>query len=150
MAKIGLIQGFRNLEVGTEQTLLIKKVSYEEKYMKCKVTFADDEGRALTETYSFKGKKKGTYNEVALGIFSTIAKCATHDFTDRDIDPEEIEGLYIVADVWEQVVENDEGEETGRYLHVRNFKEADAEAADEEEEDIEDEEDDEDDDDLWD
>lgn len=150
MAKIGLIQGFRNLEVGTEQTLLIKKVSYEEKYMKCKVTFADDEGRALTETYSFKGKKKGTYNEVALGIFSTIAKCATHDFTDRDIDPEEIEGLYIVADVWEQVVENDEGEETGRYLHVRNFKEADTEAADEEEEDIEDEEDDEDDDDLWD
>lgn len=150
MAKIGLIQGFRNLEVGTEQTLLIKKVSYEEKYMKCKVTFADDEGRALTETYSFKGKKKGTYNEVALGIFSTIAKCATHDFTDRDIDPEEIEGLYIVADVWEQVVENDEGEETGRYLHVRNFKEADTEATDEEEEDIEDEEDDEDDDDLWD
>lgn len=140
MAKIGLIQGFRNLEVGTEQTLLIKKVSYEEKYMKCKVTFADDEGRALTETYSFKGKKKGTYNEVALGIFSAVVKCATHDFTDRDIDPEEIEGLYIVADVWEQVVENDEGEETGRYLHIRNFKEA----ADEEE-DIEDKEDD-----LWD
>lgn len=126
MAKIGLTQGFRNLEVGTEQLLLIKKVSYEEKYMKCKVTLADDEGRALTETYSFKGKKKGTFNEVALGIFSTIAKCATHDFADREIDPEEIEGLYIVADVYEQVVKNEEGEETGRYLHVRNFKEADA------------------------
>lgn len=146
MAKIGLIQGFRNLEIGTEQTLKIKKVAYDEKYLKCKVTFADDEGRALTETYNFKGKKKDTFNEVALGIFSTIAKCATHDFTDREIDPEEIEGLYIVADVWEQPVTNDEGEETGRYRHVRNFKEADVETDDGDDE----EEDSDEDDDLWD
>ena len=145
MAKIELTQGFRNLEIGKEQTLLIKKVSYEEKYMKCKVTFADDEGRALTETYSFKGKKKGTFNEVALGIFSTIAKCATHDFDDREIDPEEIQGLYIIADVYEQVVTNEEGEETGRYLHVRNFKEVEEDAVEED-----DDEDGEDDDDLWD
>lgn len=148
MAKIGLTQGFRNLEIGKEQTLKLKKVSYDEKFMKCKVTFADDEGRALTETYSFKGKKKGTFNEVALGIFSTIAKCATHNFSDREIDPEEIEGLYIIADVYEQVVTNDEGEETGRYLHVRNFKEADSEAADDEEEVADEGEDEEDD--LWD
>lgn len=147
MGKIGLIQGFRNLEVGKEQTLLIKKVAYDEKYMKCKITFADDEGRALTETYNFKGKKKGTYNEVALGIFSTIAKCATRDFTDRDIDPEEIQGLYIIADVWEQPVTNEEGEETGRYRHVRNFKEADTEAVDKDDEEADE---DEDDNDLWD
>lgn len=143
MAKIGLIQGFRNLEVGQEQTLLIKRVSYEEKYQKCKITFADEEGRALTETFSFKGKKKGSYNEVALGIFSTIAKCATHDFTDREIDPEEIEGLYIVADVFAQEVKDEDGEVTNTYLHVRNFKEADVEIVVEEDDD-DDEEDDED------
>ena len=148
MGKIGLIQGFRNLEIGKEQLLKLKRVSYDEKFMKCKVTFSDDEDRALTETYSFKGKKKGTFNEVALGIFSTIAKCATHDFADREIDPEEIQGLYIVADVYEQVVTNDEGEETGRYLHVRNFKEADADVPDDEEE--EEEAIDDEDDDLWD
>lgn len=142
MAKIGLIQGFRNLEVGKEQTLLIKRVSYDEKFMKCKVTFADDQDRALTETYNFKGKKKDTFNEVALSIFSTIAKCATHDFTDRDIDPEEIEGLRIVADVWEQVVTNEDGEETGRYLHVKNFKEVEDDDAEDDA--------DEDDEDLWD
>ena len=147
MAKIGLTQGFRNLEIGAAQTLKIKKVNYDEKFMKCKVTFADDEGRALTETYMFKGKKKGTFNEVALGIFSTIAKCATHDFDDREIDPEEIEGLYIIADVYEQVVTNDEGEETGRYLHVRNFKEVDADEVETDEED--DDEADDEDDDLW-
>ena len=123
MAKIKLTQGFRNLEVGEEQLLTIKKVSYEEKYLKCKITFVDDEDRALTETFSFKGKKKGTYNEVALGIFSTIAKCATHDFSDREIDPEEIAGLQIIADVYQQVVRDEDGEEKGRYLHVRNFKE---------------------------
>lgn len=148
MAKIALTQGFRNLEIGKEQLLKIKKVSYDEKFMKCKVTFADDQDRALTETYSFKGKsKKNPINEVALGIFSTIAKCATHDFTDREIDPESIRGLYIVADVWEQVAKNEEGEETGRYLHVKNFKEADVEVPDDDEEDLEEEEDDEDD--LW-
>lgn len=133
MAKIGLTQGFRNLEAGKEQLLGIKKVTYDEKYMKCKVTFGDDEGRTLTETFNFKGKKKGTYNEVALGIFSTIAKCATHDFSDREIDPTDIEGLHIVADVYEQVVTNDEGEETGRYMHVRNFKEAEDDEPEEEE-----------------
>ena len=138
MGKIGLIQGFRNLEVGEAQTLLIKKVSYDEKFMKCKVTFADDEDRTLTETFMFKGKKKGTVNEVALGIFSTIAKCATHDFTDREIDPEEIEGLYIVADVYEQVVKDEEGDEKGRYKHVRNFKEAEADEPGEEDGDDED------------
>lgn len=144
MAKIGLIQGFRNLEVGQEQTLLIKRVSYEEKYQKCKITFADEEGRALTETFSFKGKKKGTYNEVALGIFSTIAKCATHDFSDREIDPEEIEGLYIVADVYAQEVKGEDDEVINTYLHVRNFKEADVEVAAEEDEEEDDDEDDED------
>ena len=148
MATVRLTQGFRNLEVGTEQLLELKKVSYDDKFKKCKITFADDEGRALTETYGFKGKKKGTVNEVVLGIFSTIAKCATHDFTDRDIDPESIQGLYIVADVWEQTVENEETGEVNKYRHVRNFKEADTddgigEEADDEEEDDEE-------DDLWD
>ena len=40
MAKpIMLTQGFRNLEVGKEQTLLIKKVNYDEKFMRIKMTF---------------------------------------------------------------------------------------------------------------
>ena len=141
MAKIGLIQGFRNLEVGTEQVLKIKKVNYDEKYMKCKLTFADDEDRTLTETFTFKGKKKGQMNEVALGIFSTIAKCATHDFKDRDFDPDELEGLYIVADVYEQINTNDDGEEISRYKHLRNFKEVD-EDFEEEDDDEEDDDDD--------
>ncbi|WP_165170625.1 hypothetical protein [Adlercreutzia sp. ZJ242] len=138
MAKIGLIKGFRNLEVGKEQTLLIKKVSYEEKYMKCKITFSDAEDRTLTEQFSFKGKKKGTLNEVALGIFSTIAKCATHDFTDREIDPEEIEGLYVVADVYEQEVKDEDENVTGTYKHIRNFKEADVDFEEDADEDIDD------------
>lgn len=138
MAKpIMLTQGFRNLEVGKEQTLLIKKVSYDEKFMRIKMTFTDDQDRALTENFNLKGAKKGQLNEVALGIFSTIAKCATHDFDDRPLDPEELEGLYIVADVIEQVVKNDEGEETGRYLHLRNYKEAEVDD-DEDDEDDED------------
>ena len=44
---------------------------------------------------------------------------------------------------------NEEGEETGRYLHVKNFKEADVEVSDDEE-DEEDLEEENDEDDLWD
>lgn len=132
MAKIGLTQGFRNLEAGERQELLIKRVTYEEKYQKIKVTFADDEGGTATETFMLKGKKKGTVNEVALGIFSTIAKCATHDFTDREIDPEDIQGLKVVADVFEDSWTDDEGKTHSR-MKLRNYREADEDAGDDDE-----------------
>ena len=144
MAKVGLIQGFRNLEVGERQLLKIKKDSYEEKYMKCKVTFEDAEGRTGTETFMFKGKKKDTYNEVALGIFSTIAKCATHDFADREIDPEEIEGLHVIADVYMDAWTDDEGRSHER-AKLRNYREAEVDDETEGDEVAEDDEDD-----LWD
>lgn len=123
MATIRLTQGFRNLKVGERQTLLIKRATYDEKYMKLSLTFADSEGRTLTEKFNFMQKgKKDAINEVAVGIFSTIAKCATHDFDDRDFDPEEVQGLYIIADVWEQKSVNEDTGEERTYTHLKNYE----------------------------
>ena len=136
MSKLQLIRGFRNLSVGESQLLRIKKVSFDPKFNKAQVTFEDVNGASQTETFNFNGKKKGEINEVALGIFSTICKCVTHDFTDREIEIESIEGGYIIADVYEQKVDvvDDQGvvTDTKKYIHLRNWKEADSTFPDDE------------------
>ncbi len=123
MAMLTLTEAFRPLTVGKDQLLTITHVDYDEKYMKAKVTFADADGRSATEYFTFKGKKKGEMNTVALSIFSNIAYCATHDFTVRDIDPTEIEGAKIIAEVYEQDYTNEQGE-TKHFIHLKGFREA--------------------------
>lgn len=134
MSKLQLIRGFRNLKIGENQLLRVKKVSYDPKFNKCQVTFEDADGGTQTETFNFNGKKKGEINEVALGIFSTICKCVTHDFTDREIEVESIEGGYIMADVYEQKVDQTDEQgnvtDTKKYIHLRNWKEAEETFAD--------------------
>lgn len=123
MAMLTLTEAFRPLTVGKDQLLTITHVDYDEKYMKAKVTFADADGRSATEYFTFKGKKKGEKNTVALAIFSNIAYCATHDFTVRDIDPTEIEGKKVIAEVYEQEYTTEQGE-TKKFIHLKGFKEA--------------------------
>lgn len=135
MAKIKLTDGFKNLQVGDTQTLLIKKVKYNEKYQKIAVTFADDERGTCVENFNLVGSN-GKPNDVAFGIFSTIYKCCKGGETGDEVDPTAIEGCYIVADVYEQVVKDEDGDEKGRYIHVRNFREAeDGDDADDAEDD---------------
>lgn len=123
MAMLTLTEAFRPLTVGKDQLLTITHVDYDEKYMKAKVTFADADGCSATEYFTFKGKKKGEKNTVALAIFSNIAYCATHDFTVRDIDPTEIEGKKVIAEVYEQEYTTEQGE-TKKFIHLKGFKEA--------------------------
>lgn len=125
MAKIKLRDGFKNLQVGDAQTLLVKKVKFNEKFQKIAVTFADDEGGTCVENFNLVGNN-GKENDTAFGIFSTIYKCCKGGETGDEVDPTEIEGCYIVGDVFQQIATNDDGEETRRYIHVRNFREADA------------------------
>lgn len=122
MAKIMLRDGFKNLQVGEAQVLLVKRVKYNEKFQKIQVTFADGDGGTCVENFNLRGAN-GKPNDVAFGIFSTIYKCCTHDNSNREVDPTEIEGCRIVADVYQQIVKDEDGDETGRYIHVRNFRE---------------------------
>lgn len=128
MAKIMLGEGYRNLRVGPNQLLRIKKATYDEKFMTAVLVFEDADGRTLSETYRLMGAKEGEMNPGALNALSTVAKCATKDHKNREIDPVALKGLYIVADVVENVERDDEGEPTGRtFLHLRNADEADGE-----------------------
>ena len=125
MAMLALSEGYRNLKVGEAQELEISKVDFDERKQVCKVTFADAEGGTCTEQFRFGTtavKSKG--QEVALDIFSTLAKCALHDWQLVEIDPHSIQGAVVIADVFQQEVVN---QETGRstfYTHVKNFHEA--------------------------
>ena len=126
MAKIGLSEGFRRLEEGTAQLLEIVDVKYDDKYNKATVTFQDAAGGTQTETYMMgtPGKKQSRGQKVAQDMFSTMAKHAMHDWTIDDIDPDELVGRTVVADVTKDKSVNEDTGEVRYYTHVRNFKEA--------------------------
>ena len=129
MPTIKLADGFKNLRPGDAQTLTVKRVRYDEKYQKITVTFADAEGGTCTEHFCLIGKN-GKPNDVAFGIFSTVYKCCKGGSTGDEVDPCAIEGCRVLGDVHLQIVKDDDGNETGRYIHVRNFHEAEPAAAD--------------------
>ena len=141
--KIELVQGFTNLAIGDAQLLRIKNVAVDEKFKKVKLTFEDEKGRTLVEQYMLSPSKEG--KSVGLMILSTIAKCATDNFADRPFDPEDLKGLYIVADVYEQVSTAEDGK-VSRYVHLRNYNVASGTFDDDADVGSED---DEDDDDIW-
>lgn len=142
--KFGLVKGFENIEFGDAQLLRIKKVVTDDKYDKVKLTFEDSDGRTLVEQYILKGD--GDKPSVGLMILSTVAKCATNNFKERPFDPEDLAGLYVVADVYERVSDGKS------YANLRNYRVAketfdgkpyepdvapvEAEEADEDDEDI--------------
>ena len=137
MAKIGLSGGFRRLEEGPAQLLEIVDVKYDDKYNKATVTFQDGAGGTQTETYMMgtPGKKQSRGQKVAQDMFSTMAKHAVHDWTIDDIDPDELVGLTVVADVTKDKSVNEDTGEVRYYTHVRNFKEAPVEDGEADEED---------------
>ena len=128
MAKIGLSKGFRRLQEGPGQILVIADISYDDKYGKAQVTFEDERGGSQVETYTMgaPGKKQTRGNKVAADICAAMAKHALHDWEAEEIDPEELVGLTVMADVTRDKTTDDSGE-TRYYTHVRNFKEAPAE-----------------------
>lgn len=122
---IGLSEGFRTLEVGDKQVLTISASSYDERLATAKVTFTDpDRGGSCTETFRFgHGPQRSRGQQVALDIYSTLAKYALHNWELETVEPEDLVDTLIVADVYKQEVTNEETGATSFYTHVRNFKE---------------------------
>lgn len=136
--RIKLNEGYKKLEVGNGQLLVISGVNYDEQKDRMRVTFKDRHGGSSSEFYNLftkkkvKGKKglQKVPNEGALTAFSTMSKHAVNDWERKDVDSEELVGCYVVADVgYDNVkVTDDNGEETGeirQYLHIRNFEATD-------------------------
>lgn len=144
MAKLKLTEAWHALEVGDDCILTISKVEYKEKLGRIEVFFKDAQGGSGTEIFKVgvPGKKKTRANEVALSIFSTLAKAAMLDWNYEEIDPLDLVAKTVKAEVYVQ-----KDEDSGKtYVHAKRYRfapekleNADDDFDDEEEDDIEDE-----------
>ena len=97
MARIPMTGGFQMMPEG-EQVLKITKAEYEEDFGKAIFTLENAKGQTCQERFSLLNQE-GTPNERAMGAFSFFAKTAMNDFDMEDVDPTELVGHYIRAEV---------------------------------------------------
>ena len=97
MARIPMTGGFQIMPEG-EQVLKITKAEYDEDFGKAIFTLENAKGQTCMERFSLLNQDN-TPNEKALGAFSFFAKTAMNDFDLVDVDPVELVGRYIRAEV---------------------------------------------------
>ena len=97
MARIPMTGGFQIMPEG-EQVLKITKAEYDEDFGKAIFTLANAKGQTCQERFNLLNQDN-TPNERALNAFSFFAKTAMNDFDLEDVDPVELVGRYIRAEV---------------------------------------------------
>jgi hypothetical protein len=97
MARIPMTGGFQIMPEG-EQVLKIVKAEYDEDFGKATFTLENAKRQTCMERFSLLNQD-GSPNEKALGAFSFFAKTALNDFDIEDVDPVELVGHYIKAEV---------------------------------------------------
>lgn len=97
MARIPMTGGFQIMPEG-EQVLKITAAEYDEEFGKAIFTLANAKGQTCQERFSLLNQD-GNPNEKALGAFSFFAKTALNDFDIEDVDPVELVGRFIKAEV---------------------------------------------------
>ena len=97
MARIPMTGGFQIIPEG-EQVLKITKAEYDEDFGKAIFTLANAKGLTCQERFNLLNQDN-TPNERALNAFSFFAKTAMNDFDMEDVDPNELVGRYIRAEV---------------------------------------------------
>lgn len=120
MANIPLTEGFKVIDEGN-YVFYIHKIDYDETFGKLKIHLVTADGQTHIEKYSLKNQDD-SYNEGALNAFSYTAKTALNDFKRTDIDPYELVGHYIRADVIHNTVEN---RNTGKEMVFANLGQKD-------------------------
>ena len=104
MARIPMTGGFQIMPEG-EQVLKITKAEYDEDFGKAIFTLANAKGQTCQERFGLLNQDN-TPNERALNAFSFFAKTAMNNFDLEDIDPVELVGRYIRAEVIHNKVES--------------------------------------------
>ena len=97
MARIPMTGGFKVMPEG-EQVLKITKAEYDEDFGKAIFTLTNANGQTCLERFSLLNNDN-TPNEKALNAFSFFAKTAMNNFDLEDVDPAELVGRYIRAEV---------------------------------------------------
>ena len=117
MARISITGGFQIMPEG-EQVLKITAAEYDEDFGKAIFTLTNAKGQTCQERFSLLNQD-GTPNERAMNAFSFFAKTAANDFDIEDIDPVELVGRYIKAEVIHNKVESKK--EAGKMLTFVNL-----------------------------
>jgi len=102
--RIPLRRAFQIIPEG-EHVFYIESVDADEKFGKLKVNMVTKEGLKHTERFSLLDNK-GNWNDGALNAFSYFAQTATNQYGAEDIDPVELVGCYIKAEVTHTVQPN--------------------------------------------
>lgn len=97
MARIPMTGGFQTIPEGVH-VLKITKAEYDEDFGKAVFTLENAKGLTCLERFSLLNNDN-TPNEKALNAFSFFAKTAMNDFDLVDVDPAELVGHYIRAEV---------------------------------------------------
>ena len=97
MGLLKLSQGFTSLPDG-EQTLYITGVDYDEKWGKIEVHCINASGIKHSERYRIYNDK-GEINEVALNLFSWLARAVLGEEAGDEIDPTTLKGRYFTCTV---------------------------------------------------
>ena len=117
MARIPMTGGFQMMPEG-EQVLKITKAEYDEDFGKAIFVLENAKGQTCQERFSLLNQD-GSPNEKALGAFSFFAKTALNDFDIEDVDPVELVGRFIKAEVIHNKVPSNK--EPGKMLTFVNL-----------------------------
>ena len=115
--KIPIVDGFSIIPEGT-YVFKITDVTYDETYGKLEVKMKTAKGQKYTERFSLK-KSDDSYNDGALSAFSYFAKVAMNNFEMTDIDPNELVGHYMRAEITHQKVESNKN--PGKFITFMNL-----------------------------
>lgn len=115
---VKLSEGFKEVQIGDDQIFAIVEVKYDEKFGRAEVVMQDKRGALITQRFKFKGVKKKAA-ETALNIFSALAKSALDDWELEEVEPEDIQGLFVKADVYKSKSTKDDGK---YFKNMRNFR----------------------------
>ena len=117
MARIPMTGGFQMMPEG-EQVLKITKAEYDEDFGKAIFVLENAKGQTCQERFSLLNQD-GSPNEKAMGAFSFFAKTALNDFDIEDVDPVELVGCFIKAEVIHNKVPSNK--EPGKMLTFVNL-----------------------------
>ena len=124
MARIPMTGGFQVMPEG-EQVLKITKAEYDEDFGKAVFTLTNAKGQTCLERFSLLNNDD-TPNEKALNAFSFFAKTAMNNFDLEDIDPVELVGRYIRAEViHNKVPSNQDPTKTKTFVNLGSKSPAD-------------------------
>ncbi len=122
MAKIKLSKGgFTPIPEGTH-IFKITNVEYDEEFGIMDIEMVTADGKKNNERF-FLTTHDGEPNEKALNAFSYFARTALNDFTIEEVDPADLVGCFIQADVTHNIQPNkNDPNKTVTWIRLSNWK----------------------------